>query len=208
MTRTALPPDLRRRLRVKRAFDLLSSAAALTVSAPVLVLTSVVIKIEDRGPVFFTQTRVGQDEHDFRILKFRSMIVDADRFLDADGNPTRERVTRVGRVLRKFSIDELPQLWNILRGDMSLVGPRPVPRSLMERMTPDQRQRFATPPGLTGLAQVVGRHSLTWSERIALDLEYVSTVSVINDLKIVLRTPRALLGSNARIDRKASNDDL
>lgn len=208
MTETALPPDLGRRLRVKRAFDLLSSAAALTVSAPVFVVASVAIKIEDRGPVFFTQTRVGQDEQDFRILKFRSMIVDADRFLDADGNPTRDRVTRVGRVLRKFSIDELPQLWNILRGDMSLVGPRPVPRSLMERMTTYQRQRFVTPPGLTGLAQVVGRHSLTWSERIALDLEYVTTVSVVNDLKIVLRTPRALLGSNARIDRKASNDDL
>lgn len=208
MTQSTLNKDLRGQLKIKRALDIVWSAAALTAGSPVLALTSLLIFLEDRGSVLFTQPRVGQDEHDFTILKFRSMLVDADRYLDADGNPTRDRVTRVGRVMRKFSIDELPQLWNILRGDMSLVGPRPVPRELMDRMTDQQRRRFAVPPGLTGLAQVRGRHSLTWSERIALDIEYVATLSVFNDLRIVIATPRALLGSDARIDRKASNDDL
>lgn len=205
---TNVPADLPRRLRIKRVLDIIGAFTALIIGSPALVATSVLIKIEDRGPILFTQTRVGRDERDFTILKFRSMIVDADRYLDADGNPTRDRVTRVGRIIRKVSIDELPQLFNVLRGEMSLVGPRPVPRTLMERMTPEQRARFLVPPGLTGLAQVLGRHSLTWSERIALDLDYVSRVSMPKDLQIIVRTPRALLGTDARIDRKASNDDL
>lgn len=193
---------------VKRVLDVVGAGIGLALASPLLISTALLIKMEDRGPVLYTQERVGRDGVGFTILKFRSMLVDADRYLDEEGNPTRERVTRVGQVIRRVSIDELPQLFNVLRGDMSLVGPRPVPRSLMERMTSEQRQRFQVRPGLTGLAQISGRHSLTWSERITRDLEYVRHPSVMTDLSIIVRTPRALLGIDARLDRKASNDDL
>jgi lipopolysaccharide/colanic/teichoic acid biosynthesis glycosyltransferase len=145
--------------------------------------------------VLFRQTRVGKDGQDFELLKLRSMVVDAERqgagFAVDRGDA---RITRVGRVMRRTSIDELPQLWNVIRGDMSVIGPRPTLRYQVERYTERQRRRLEVRPGLTGWAQIHGRATLPWAERIELDVWYVEHRSPGVDLKILLRTPLALLG--------------
>jgi len=149
--------------------------------------------------VLFRQTRVGKDGEDFELLKLRSMVVDAERqgagFAVDRGDA---RITRVGRVIRRTSIDELPQLWNVVRGDMSVIGPRPTLRYQVERYTERQRRRLEVRPGLTGWAQIHGRAALPWAERIELDLWYVEHRSPRVDLKILLRTPLALLGGTYR----------
>ena len=145
--------------------------------------------------MLFRQTRVGKDGEDFELLKLRSMVVDAERrgagFAVDRGDA---RITRVGRVIRRTSIDELPQLWNIVRGDMSVIGPRPTLRYQVERYTERQRRRLEVRPGLTGWAQIHGRATLPWAERIELDVWYVEHRSPRVDLKILLRTPLALFG--------------
>jgi lipopolysaccharide/colanic/teichoic acid biosynthesis glycosyltransferase len=145
--------------------------------------------------VLFRQTRVGKDGEDFELLKLRSMVVDAERqgagFAVDRGDA---RITRVGRVIRRTSVDELPQLWNVIRGDMSVIGPRPTLRYQVERYTERQRRRLEVRPGLTGWAQIHGRATLPWAERIELDVWYVEHRSPGVDLKILLRTPLALLG--------------
>ena len=145
--------------------------------------------------MLFRQTRVGKDGEDFELLKLRSMVVDAERrgagFAVDRGDA---RITRVGRVIRRTSIDELPQLWNVVRGDMSVIGPRPTLRSQVERYTERQRRRLEVLPGLTGWAQIHGRTTLPWAERIELDVWYVEHRSPRVDLKILLRTPLALFG--------------
>jgi lipopolysaccharide/colanic/teichoic acid biosynthesis glycosyltransferase len=145
--------------------------------------------------VLFRQTRVGKDGQDFELLKLRSMVVDAERqgagFAVDRGDA---RITRVGRVMRRTSIDELPQLWNVIRGDMSVIGPRPTLRYQVERYTERQRRRLEVRPGLTGWAQIHGRATLPWAERIELDVWYVEHRSPGVDLKILLRTPLALFG--------------
>jgi lipopolysaccharide/colanic/teichoic acid biosynthesis glycosyltransferase len=149
--------------------------------------------------VLFRQTRVGKDGEDFELLKLRSMVVDAERqgagFAVDRGDA---RITRVGRVIRRTSIDELPQLWNVVRGDMSVIGPRPTLRYQVERYTERQRRRLEVRPGLTGWAQIHGRAALPWAERIELDVWYVEHRSPRVDLKILLRTPLALLGGTYR----------
>ena len=153
------------------------------------------MKLEDGGPVLFRQVRVGKDGKDFELLKLRSMVVDAERqgagFAVDRGDA---RITRVGRVIRRTSIDELPQLWNVVRGDMSVIGPRPTLRYQVERYTERQCRRLEVLPGLTGWAQIHGRTTLPWAERIELDVWYVEHRSPRVDLKILLRTPIALLG--------------
>jgi len=145
--------------------------------------------------VLFRQTRVGKDGRDFELLKLRSMVVDAERqgagYAVDRGDA---RITRVGRVIRRTSIDELPQLWNVVRGDMSVIGPRPTLRYQVERYTERQRRRLEVRPGLTGWAQIHGRATLPWAERIELDVWYVEHRSPRVDLKILLRTPLALFG--------------
>jgi len=145
--------------------------------------------------VLFRQTRVGKDGEDFELLKLRSMVVDAERqgagFAVDRGDA---RITRVGRVIRRTSIDELPQLWNVVRGDMSVIGPRPTLRYQVERYTERQLRRLEVRPGLTGWAQIHGRATLPWAERIELDVWYVEHRSPRVDLKILLRTPLALFG--------------
>ena len=145
--------------------------------------------------MLFRQTRVGKDGEDFELLKLRSMVVDAERqgagFAVDRGDA---RITRVGRVIRRTSIDELPQLWNVVRGDMSVIGPRPTLRYQVERYTERQRRRLEVRPGLTGWAQIHGRATLPWAERIELDVWYVEHRSPRVDLKILLRTPLALFG--------------
>ena len=165
----------------------------LLVTSPLLGLAALVVKLEDGGPVFYRQLRVGKDGRDFELLKLRTMVVDAERqgagyAVDRDD----PRITRAGRVLRRLSIDELPQLWNVLRGEMSLVGPRPTLRYQVDRYDERQRSRLDVKPGLTGWAQVNGRASLPWDERIELDLWYVEHRSTGLDLKILVRTPVAL----------------
>ena len=160
-----------------------------------MALAALATKLEDRGPVLYRQTRVGKDGVDFELLKLRSMVVDAERqgagFAVDRGDA---RITRVGRVIRRTSIDELPQLWNVVRGDMSVIGPRPTLRYQVERYTERQRRRLEVLPGLTGWAQIHGRTTLPWAERIELDVWYVEHRSPRVDLKILLRTPLALLG--------------
>ncbi|MGD9696597.1 MAG: sugar transferase [Thermoleophilia bacterium] len=183
----------------KRAFDLVFATLIGIVVAPVLLIAALAIRLEDRGPVIHRSRRVGVEETEFWCLKLRTMGVDAEqrqaeleRANEADGAlfKIREdpRVTRVGRVLRRFSIDELPQLWNVLRGEMSLVGPRPLPVRDYERLDDLQRKRYLVLPGMTGLWQVSGRSELSFDELVRLDFYYVETWSVWLDLTIMART--------------------
>jgi lipopolysaccharide/colanic/teichoic acid biosynthesis glycosyltransferase len=157
------------------------------------------IKLEDGGPVLFRQRRVGKDGQDFELLKLRSMVLDAEsRGAGFAVDRGDARITRVGRFLRRTSIDELPQLWNIVRGDMSVIGPRPTLRYQVDRYTERQRRRLDVRPGLTGWAQIHGRATLPWEERIELDVWYVEHRSPRVDLRILLRTPLALFGGTYR----------
>jgi lipopolysaccharide/colanic/teichoic acid biosynthesis glycosyltransferase len=180
---------------VNRGLDVLGASLGLALASPALALGALAIKLEDRGPVLYRQRRVGQDGREFELLKLRTMVVGADRqgagWAVNRGDP---RITRVGRVLRRLSVDELPQLWNVVRGEMSLIGPRPTLAYQVEQYTPRQRTRLDVRPGITGWAQIHGRASLPWEERIELDVWYVENRSPRLDLRIVLRTPRALLG--------------
>ena len=174
--------------------DVVGAAVGLVAAAPVLGAAALLIRREDGGPVLFRQERVGKDGASFEVLKLRTMVVDAERqgagFAVAAGD---DRITRVGDLLRRTSLDELPQLWNVLRGDMSLVGPRPTLRYQVEQYTERQRRRLEVRPGLTGWAQVHGRTSLPWSERIELDVWYVEHRSLALDLRILVRTVGVLL---------------
>jgi len=180
---------------VHRALDIAGAGLALAAASPALGLAAVAIKLEDGGPVLYRQQRVGKDGVDFELLKLRTMRVGAERegagYAVDRGDP---RITRVGSVLRRLSLDELPQLWNVIRGEMSLIGPRPTLRYQVERYTPRQARRLEVKPGITGWAQIHGRAKLPWEERIELDVWYVEHRSPKTDLLILLRTPLALFG--------------
>ena len=173
---------------IKYAFDRVLGAVLLVLLSPVFALIAVAIKLDDRGPVFFQHTRPGLHARPFAIWKFRTMIIDADRYLDEAGQATRPRVTRMGKYLRKGSLDELPQLINIVKGEMSLVGPRPAVMDHLSRYTDEQMGRFRMKPGVTGLAQINGRNTLAWSERIRLDNKYIDDYSLALDASILWRT--------------------
>jgi lipopolysaccharide/colanic/teichoic acid biosynthesis glycosyltransferase len=169
---------------------------------PLLLLVALAIRIESRGPVFFVQTRVGKDGRTFGMVKFRSMVVDAEARLaglagDRSGLCFKAkddpRITRVGRLLRRSSMDELPQLWNVLRGEMSLVGPRPALPAEVAEYPPMARQRLAALPGITGLWQVSGRADVSFDDMIALDVDYVRNPGLLRDLSILARTLRVVL---------------
>ena len=180
---------------MNRAADVALAGLGLVVTSPLLVAAGLAVKLEDGGPVLFRQTRVGKDGKDFELLKLRSMVVDAERTGAGHAVDRGDRrITRVGRLLRRTSIDELPQLWNIVRGDMSVIGPRPTLRYQVERYNERQRRRLDVRPGLTGWAQIHGRATLPWAERIELDVWYVEHRSPRVDLRILLRTPLALFG--------------
>ncbi len=196
---------------VKYAFDRIVALWLLTLVSPLLLVIAAAIKWADGGPVFFRQERHGIGGKLFSIYKFRSMIVDADRYLDDQGQVTvANRVTPVGRLIRATSLDELPQLINIARGEMSLVGPRPLAPHHYPKLNSTQRKRFAVRPGLTGLAQVNGRNQLRWSERLAYDVEYVDNYSFALDAKILLKTVRVVvLREGVVLDRNPEfADDL
>ncbi len=178
---------------MNRALDVVGAGLGLALASPVLAAAAVAIRLEDGGPVIYRQRRVGHEGRDFDLLKLRTMVVGAETqgagWAVNRGDP---RITKVGRVLRRLSLDELPQLWNVVRGDMSLIGPRPTLRYQVDQYTPRQRRRLEIKPGLTGWAQVNGRTKLPWDERIELDLWYVENRSPWLDLKILARTPLAL----------------
>jgi lipopolysaccharide/colanic/teichoic acid biosynthesis glycosyltransferase len=189
-------------MMLKRAADLLVGIPLALIAAPLFPLIALAIWLEDRGPVLFAQRRAGLHGEPFRLLKFRTMHVGADRSLEDlldelpepmfkfRGDP---RVTRVGRVLRRLSLDELPQIWNLLRGDMSLVGTRPEQLELVERYSPEHRFRLDVKPGLTGPMQVHGRGELTFEERLAVELDYVENLSIGRDLRILALTPLSVI---------------
>ena len=180
---------------MNRALDVAIAGLGLAVTSPVLALAAAAIRLEDGGPILYRQSRVGKDGVDFEVLKLRSMVVGAEsRGAGLAVNVGDARITRVGRILRRTSIDELPQLWNVLRGDMSVIGPRPTVRSQVDAYSPRQRRRLEVRPGLTGWAQIHGRATLPWPERIELDVWYVDNRSPRIDLQILLRTPLALFG--------------
>jgi len=178
---------------MNRVADVAVAGGALLVASPLLALAALVVKVEDGGPVLYRQTRVGKDGTDFELLKLRTMVVGAETMgagLAVDrGDP---RITRAGRLLRKLSLDELPQLWNVVRGEMSVVGPRPTLRYQVEQYDDRQRHRLDVKPGITGWAQINGRATLPWAERIELDVWYVEHRSPGLDLRILARTPLAL----------------
>jgi lipopolysaccharide/colanic/teichoic acid biosynthesis glycosyltransferase len=180
---------------VRRALDVAIAGAGLAVASPFLAVAAVAIKLDDRGPVLYRQIRVGKDGVDFELLKLRTMVVDAEHMGAGFAvNQGDSRITRAGRVLRRLSVDELPQLWNVVRGEMSIVGPRPTLRYQVDRYDERQRHRLDVLPGITGWAQIHGRAALPWADRIELDLWYVEHRSAQVDLKILLRTPLALFG--------------
>jgi exopolysaccharide biosynthesis polyprenyl glycosylphosphotransferase len=192
-------------LALKRGLDVVLAVVALVFALPVLVLVAVAIALDSRGPVLFRQTRAGERGRPFQMLKFRTMVRDAEAMLPElvpfetlrapmfklKADP---RVTRVGRLLRRTSIDELPQLINVLRGEMSIVGPRPEQLDLVERYAPEHQFRLQVKPGITGPMQVYGRGELTFDERLAVEREYVENLSLARDIRIVLMTVPAVLG--------------
>jgi sugar transferase EpsL len=179
------------RTRVKRILDVSLAAGGLVVASPVLVAAAVAIRVSLGSPVLFRQQRPGRGGQPFELVKFRTMR-DA-RGRDGELLPDEERMTRLGDFLRATSIDELPQLVNVLRGDLSVVGPRPLMMAYLPRYTPTQARRHDVQPGITGWAQVNGRNSLTWPEKLALDVWYVEHWSLTLDLRILARTVLALV---------------
>ena len=177
--------------RRKRALDLLAVAAGAVVAAPVVGVAMLLIRLETHGHAIYRQRRVGRDGVPFELYKLRTMVSGAERIgLGMAVDEGDERITRVGAALRRFSIDELPNLLNIARGEMSLVGPRPTLQAQVDRYSAHQRRRLDTRPGLTGWAQVNGRASLPWAERIELDIWYVEHASLRLDLRIVALSVR------------------
>jgi exopolysaccharide biosynthesis polyprenyl glycosylphosphotransferase len=190
---------------VKGVMDRVGAAALITLSLPFLLLAAVAIAVDSRGPVFYTQRRVGKDGKEFKIWKFRTMVRNADKVKQQLAAVNEgagvlfkmrkdPRVTRVGSILRRYSVDELPQLFNVLTGSMSLVGPRPPLPEESARYEPDVRRRLLVKPGLTGLWQVSGRSDLSWEEAVRLDLRYVEDWSLAMDAMILWKTFRAVLG--------------
>jgi len=191
---------------IKRTFDILGSSLFLLFASPILLAVAIAIKLEDGGPIFFKQVRVGRRGDEFECFKIRSMVVDAEARkaeLESqnEGNGVLfkmardPRITRVGQFIRRFSIDEVPQFWNVLRGDMSLVGPRPALPREVAQYDRDAVRRLDVRPGLTGLWQVSGRSDLSWDETVRLDVYYVDNWSVMQDVSIMMRTAGAVLAS-------------
>jgi lipopolysaccharide/colanic/teichoic acid biosynthesis glycosyltransferase len=186
---------------VNRALDVAVAGLGLVVTSPVLAAAALAIKLEDGGPILYRQRRVGLNGSEFELLKLRTMVVGAEtRGAGYAVNEGDSRITRAGRVLRRLSIDELPQLWNVVRGDMSVIGPRPTLAYQVERYSERQRRRLDVKPGITGWAQIHGRARLPWDDRIELDVWYVEHRSPLVDLRILARTPRALFAGTYKGD--------
>lgn len=172
---------------VKRALDFICSLFALLVFSPLMLVAAILIKLDDGGPAFFRQKRPGKDGKVFEVYKFRTMTV---RTEDENGNPLSdmERMTKIGKILRKTSIDELPQFINVFKGEMSFIGPRPLLCEYLELYSPQQARRHEVRPGISGWAQVNGRNAITWEEKFDYDVYYVDNISFVLDIKILVKT--------------------
>lgn len=198
-------------LIIKTTIDFTLGLVATILLLPLMFVVALLIKLDDGGPVFFRQERIGKHGRVFKIWKFRSMVVNADELLDASGKVGLvNRVTRCGRFLRKTSLDEIPQLINVIHGEMSLVGPRATLPTHWPRYTAEQKKRARMKPGITGLAQVKGRNTLPWSKRIEYDNEYIDKYSLWLDLIILLKTIKVVIfGEGIVLDRNIEKvDDL
>ncbi len=173
-------------LLFKRIIDIVCSGLGLIILSPILVIVAILIRFNLGSPIFFTQERVGKDGNIFKMIKFRSMLNATDKW--GEPLPDEERLTNFGRVLRSTSLDEVPELINVLKGDMSLVGPRPLLVEYKELYSEEQWRRHEVRPGITGWAQVNGRNAISWSERFKLDVEYVDNQSLFMDIKILFMT--------------------
>jgi lipopolysaccharide/colanic/teichoic acid biosynthesis glycosyltransferase len=194
-------------LIVRSIFERLVAAIALIVLLPIILGAILLVK-SDGGPAFFYQERLGRNARIFWVIKLRTMLVNAESMLDERGRPTGMRVTRFGHFLRKTSIDELPQLINILKGDMSLIGPRPILPRMLPYMTDKECERFLVKPGVTGLAQVKGRNFIQWSRRFRYDIIYVRRQSFLLDLRILWRTLKLVIkGSGVAAEINAGSVD-
>lgn len=192
----------------KTIIDLMVSVPAIILLSPLMFFVALAIKLDSSGPVLFVQERAGREGKSFKIYKFRTMVVDAEKQgagVFVEENDTR--ITRVGRFLRQTSLDELPQLINVIKGEMSLVGPRPTLLYQVERYDERQRGRLKVKPGVTGWAQVNGRNALTWPERIELDLWYIANWSLWLDLKIIIKTFIVVL-KKTNLYKKAGYDPI
>jgi lipopolysaccharide/colanic/teichoic acid biosynthesis glycosyltransferase len=182
---------------IRRAVDIVVSSLALLLAAPVLAVAALAVRLESRGPIVYRQVRAGVNGHEFEVLKLRTMVDGAEHIgAGLAINENDSRITRVGALLRRTSLDELPNLLNVLRGEMSLIGPRPTLPVQVAQYTPRQRGRLAIKPGITGWAQVNGRATLPWPERIELDLYYIEHRSLALDLQILRRTVAMVLGGS------------
>jgi len=186
--REPMPAQVRRMPPGKRAMDLAASALGLLFLGPFLIIVTVIVRTGVGAPALFRHARLGHGGREFTMLKFRTM-----RDEEYVGEPEPQRITKTGRLLRRTSIDELPQLWNVFRGEMSLIGPRPLPVRYLDRFSSIQARRHDLPPGITGWAQVNGRNRLTWEDRLALDVWYVDHRSPSLDVQILWRTMLQLI---------------
>ncbi|MFK5970730.1 MAG: sugar transferase [Candidatus Marithrix sp.] len=189
----------------KRLFDIIISTIILMLLTPIFLIAALFIKYDSKGPIFFSQNRIGKDENKFKMWKFRSMYINAEKHKaelmkqnEMDGGilfkmKNDPRITNIGRFIRKFSIDELPQLWNVLIGDMSLVGPRPPLPKEVEQYTIRQLRRLEVTPGITCIWQVSGRSDISFSQQVELDIKYIENQSLTSDITILLRTIPAVL---------------
>ncbi|WP_084715725.1 sugar transferase [Virgibacillus sp. SK37] len=191
-------------LFIKRTLDILGSGLGLLIISPLLIIVTILIKVTMPGPVFFKQDRVGKNMKGFQILKFRTMKVDTEAEKNLDFSKDEDRITTLGKVLRRTKIDELPQLLNVFLGDMSLVGPRPTVMVQVENYTKYEEQRLNMRPGMTGLAQVNGNITLPWEQRIEYDIEYIKKFSFLLDCKILIKTVAIVLFGEAKFKKEKS----
>ena len=192
---------------VKRGFDILISVPAAIVLLPFMTIIAVIIRLSSKGPAIFRQKRAGKDGKSFIFYKFRTMRADVEPFGSSPKSGSDPRLTRVGKFLREYSLDELPQLFNIIKGDMSVVGPRPLYLLQMPEWNERQKKRLCVKPGLTGLAQISGRGRITKEEKLELDVKYVETASLWGDIKIVLATIIRAFGRKDIYEKRYSQSE-
>jgi lipopolysaccharide/colanic/teichoic acid biosynthesis glycosyltransferase len=195
------------KITLKRITDIILSLPAVIILMPVFLVIAAAIKLTSKGPVIFSQQRAGKNGKPFVFYKFRTMTTDADPFGPSPKSATDSRLTKTGKFLREYSLDELPQLFNILKGDMSLVGPRPLYISQMAEWDQRQKNRLLVKPGLTGLAQISGRGQLTQEQKLELDVKYVETASFLSDLKIIIATITMVFRRKNIYEKKYSQNE-
>ena len=191
----------------KRGIDIIISLLGLIILSPILAVIAIVIKLGSKGPVIFKQQRAGKAGQAFVFYKFRTMKQDVDPFGPSPKSGQDTRLIKVGRFLREYSLDELPQFFNVLRGDMSLIGPRPLYLSQIPEWNERQKKRLLVRPGLTGLAQIRGRGALTQEEKLELDVQYVETMGFLADIRIVIATVFRVLGHKGIYEKRYSQSE-